>query len=599
MAMNRKTLCFRLLVVLLALLSLSGTCLAAESVARKTIALLPLQTTSAGRDISYLQTGIRSMLTSRLATNAAVDIVDQQKVDQEAAAGPFAGPDQAIAVGRAVGADFVLAASLTAIGNSLSLDAKLYPVSSQGQVETFYASAPGEDDIIPAVDSLSWDIAEKSFGKKRPATAFSQQAPAQPPAVTGEQAIQAPALPSGQSQGDNPAYMTAHPDRPFMANRGGGMGPAPIMFPSAMTGPFGFNKTQNLNFSMQGLDVADIDGDGQLDVAIAEVDKVTVYHLINNRLVPFGEIPSRTGARIISLDLADLDNNGKAEVYVTAIDWITPESMGAEWQGKEFSYLFKNERWYVRPLSVPGPGLVLAGQRPAVDAAFSPGIYQLRVADSILQQQEKLPVPDSVILYDFSLADLDGDGKSEVIALDESDKLVVMQGGGKVLWKSDETFGGSLRYVGGENPRAQASRDYQETRTKDRRYIHTRIVVEDINQDNVPDIIINKNLSTASRVLKNLKTYPSGEMHALTWNGIGLTELWRTRKIDGYIAAYQFTMDKEQDNRATLFVGTVLNSGWSDIFSAKDSTMLIYPLDLAKMKQQMEEVPQGYQYMGR
>ncbi len=596
--MNRKPLFVSLVATFIALLLFCGDILAEEAAAKKSIVLLPLQT-SGNRDISYLQTGIRSMLASRLAAEAGVNIVDQALVDKEAAAaGKTNDPVGAAKIAASLQADFALACTLTAIGNSMSLDAKLYPANSQGQTETFYASAASEDEIIGAVDSLAWDIAEKTFGKQRPVPKFTQQAQMQPTAPMGQQPMMAPALPTGQPQGENPAYMTAHPDRQFMGSHGG-MSPAPIMFPTAINSPFGFTKSQNLNFSMQALDVGDIDGDGQLDVAIAEKNKVTVYHLVNNRLVPFGEIETLSRYKIISIDLADINGNGKAELYVTGVDWITPDALGAEWQGKEFSYLFKNERWYVRPVNVPGPGLVLAGQRPAMDAAFAPGIYQVRVTDSILQQEEKLPVPDSVNLYDFSMADLDGDGKIEIIALDESDKLLVLQSGGKQLWKSDESFGGNLRYVGGENPRAQSSKDIHETREKDRTYIHARIVIDDINNDNQPDIIINKNLSTASKVLKNLKNYPSGEIHALAWNGIGLTELWRTRKIDGYVSSYQFVHDKEKESPATLFVGIVLNSGWTDVFSAKDSTVLIYPLDLAKMQQQMESVPQGYQYMGQ
>ncbi|OKY76984.1 MAG: hypothetical protein BM485_00235 [Desulfobulbaceae bacterium DB1] len=597
--MNRNPIFFPIIVSFIALLLFCGE-ISAQEVSKKSIALLPVQS-SGSKDISYLQTGIRSMLASRLAAEAGVTVVDLPRVDQAAAAaGQTSEAERAAKTGSALQADFALACTLTAIGNSLSLDAKLYPVSSQGQIETFYASAASENEIIGAVDSLAWDIAEKSFGKQRPVPKFAQQAQMQQPvaAQPGEQPMLAPALPTGQPQGENPAYMTAHPDRQFMGSHGG-MNPAPIMFPTAINGPFGFTKTQNLNFSMQALDVGDIDGDGQLDVAIAEKNKVTVYHLVNNRLVPFGEITTLSRNKIIALNLADINGNGKAEIYVTGVDWITPDSLGAEWQDKDFTYLFKNERWYVRPLYVPGPGLVLAGQRPAMDAAFAPGIYQIRVTESILQQEEKLPVPDSITIYDFSMADLDGDGKIEIIALDDSDKLLVMQSGGKQIWKSDESFGGTLSYVGGDDPRAQSNKDIHDTRTKDRRYIHSRIIIDDINNDNQPDIIINKNLSTASKVLKNLKNYPTGEMHALAWNGIGLTELWRTRKIDGYVSSYQFIHDKEKEGPATLFVGVVMNSGWSDVFAAKDSTVLIYPLDLAKMQQQMEAVPQGYQYMGQ
>lgn len=595
--MTTVTFRFPLITILLFFIILSGNVSAAEETGKESIAILPF-TANATKDIAYLQSGIRNMLASRLAADTGLRVIEQARVDQQAAA---AGDN--LQIGSALQADYLLSGTLTAIGQSISLDAKLYPVKNADKpVETFYASAATEDDIIDAVNSLAWDIAEKSFGKQRPVPKYPQQAqmPGTAPMPMAQQGMQPPALPTGEPQGD-PAYRTAHPDRQFMGSYQGGAygGGSPILYPTAITSAFGFTKTQNFDFSMQGFDIGDIDGDGKQDVALASKNKIFVYHLMDNRLMPFGEIELQSRYKVISLDLADLNGNGKAEIYVTSVDWITPNSMGLEWQGKEFDYLFKNERWYVRTMYIPGPGKTLIGQRAEINAAFARGIYQLRVTDTIIQQEEKLSVPDALNLYDFSLADLDGDGKTEVIALDEYDKLKVLHPNGKQLWQSDETFGGSLTYVGGENPTAKSDKDILETRVKDRTYIHSRIIIEDVNNDNQPDIVINKNLSTASRVLKNMKNYPSGEVHALAWNGIGLTDLWRTRKIDGYVASYQLDRDPDNKDAATLFVGIITNTGWMDVFSASDSTVLMYPLDLSKTEAQDQAIQQGYQYMGQ
>ena len=75
-----------------------------------------------------------------------------------------------------------------------------------------------------------------------------------------------------------------------------------------------------------------------------------------------------------------------------------------------------------------------------------------------------------------------------------------------------------------------------------------------------------------------MKSYPSGEIHVLTWNGIALTELWRTRKIDGYISDYQLIPNPEKTG-AELVVGIVLRRGALNLLSAKTSTILMYQLD--------------------
>lgn len=567
-------------ILITSFLALNLNTVSASESSQKTLALLPLKI-NAQKDLSYLKNGIRNMLSSRLIANTGYKIADASLIEKNlSASGPLVQPDQLQNLGEKIGADFVLTVELTSIGTSYSLDAKVYTSDGSLPVETFYSSANNENELISAVDKLALDIAERSFKKRIPAPSV--------PTVAYPATPDIPAAPSS-------SFQTAHPDRAFMQpGQYGGPTGSPFIRPMGLSGHMGFTKTQNLNLSIQGLDVGDIDGDGADDVVIASPNKITAYHIIGNRLQKFGEVSTLVKNRLIAVNIADLDNNGKAEIYATGIDWVTPDSFAVEWDGKDFTYLFKDEKWYVKPMDVPGPGLILAGQPGGIDSPFTSGIYEMEIINGSLQSKEQLPVPDKINLYDFSMADLDGDGKVEIITIDQADRLKVLQTSGRQRWKGDDRFGGSLRYVGGRSRYARGSGpssakediDGLEEVSEDRSYIPSRIVVEDINNDNLPDIIVNKNLSTASRVLKNLKNYPSGEIHGLFWNGIGLSELWHTKKLDGYVASYQLVKDKQDNNKAVLYVGLVLQTGWMDVFSAKESTVLIYQLDFSNQGQQ-------------
>jgi hypothetical protein len=553
----------------------------ANESSQKTLALLPLKI-NAQKDLSYLKNGLRNMLSSRIAANTGYKIADASLVEKNlSASGPLVQPDQLQELGKKIGADFILTVDLTSIGTSYSLDAKVYRSDGSQPFETFYSSANNENELISAVDKLAIDIAERSFKKKIPTPSL--------PTVAHPSAPDTPIAPSS-------SFQTAHPDRAFMQSGqyDTPTGGSPFIKPMGVSGHMGFTKTQNLSYSIQGLDVGDIDGDGVDDIVIASPNKITAYHLVGNRLQQFGQIFTLVKNRIISVNIADLNNNGKAEIYATGIDWVTPHSFAVEWGDKDFTYLFKNEQWYVKPMNVPGPGFILAGQHGSIDSPFAPGIYEMEIVNGSLQSKEPLAVPDTINLYDFSMADLDGDGKVELINIDQTDRLKVLQTSGRQMWKADERFGGGLRYVGGQSRYAQSQGadsslegiDGAEDITEDRIYIPSRIIVQDLNNDNLPDIIINKNLSTASRILKNLKSYPSGELHGLAWNGIGLSELWRTKKLDGYVASYQLLKDKQDKNKAVLYVGLVMQTGWMDVFSAKESTVLIYQLDFSNQDQQ-------------
>jgi len=265
---------------------------------------------------------------------------------------------------------------------------------------------------------------------------------------------------------------------------------------------------------------------------------------------------------------------------VSAADNKNPRSLAFEWlDSNKANYLFTDASWYIRAMQLPGEGMVLAGQRADFDKAIAPGIFRLNIEKNALKAGSPIAVPNSVNLFEFVIADLDNDGSQEIIAIDQDDHIRVMRSGGTVLWKSDEFYGGTTRFIGGEsaiNISGLLNNDNEE-----RIYVPSRIIVADLNNDGIVDVLINKNLSTSSRIFKNMKNYPSGEIHALTWNGIALTEMWRTRKIDGYIVDY-LLRPNETKTGAELLVGIILNSSAFDVLTEQTSTTLSYQLDFTK-----------------
>ena len=522
------------------------------------IAFLPFKA-NAPQDMSYLTSGIRDMLASRLASEIGLTVIDKSVVDKAlASAGTPTQTEAFQKLGKTLQADFLVAGSLTALGSGLSLDAKVFDMG-KGTSQNFYATAKNESEIIQNIDSLAWDISEKVFAHKRPASALPTAQAA---------AVQAP-----------PQYATAHPERAF-ASRGGMQGGSPFIYPKGIT-TSEFQKTQNMKLSLQGMEVADLDGDGSEEMILADHTGVHIYKRDENRLTKVGRIPGPSGYQIHAISVADLNHNGKPEIYVSTADHQGPKSMAFEWQGGDKAdYLFKDAAWYARAMEIPGEGWVLAGQRGDFDRVVAPGISRLDVSGGKVKATSSLAVPSKVNLFDFTIADLDNDGSKEIIAIDQDDQLQVLRSAGSLLWKSGEYYGGTTRFVGGPPPTADQHELIGQEKY-DRIYIPSRIIVRDVNGDGFADVLVNKNISISSRLFKNMKNYPSGEIHALTWNGIGLTELWRTRKIDGYISDYLLRPNAEKTG-AELLVGLILPTNLIDVFSEHTSTVLMYQLDFSK-----------------
>jgi TolB-like protein len=531
-----------------------------------TVAFLPF-TVNAPKDISYLRDGLGEMLSSRLAAEAGVVAVDKKTVEASLGAGGKVDPAQLATLAAKMGADYLLYGSVTSLGGGMSFDTKVYSAATKSS-ENFYATAAREGDVMTAIDGLAWSVLEKTFGKKRPAGAATSQA-----AVSGA---------------ESSIIQTTHPDRAFRASAG--FGNTSLLWSE---GASQFFKTRNVPLSLEGIAIGDVDGDGSLEVVMADREKVLVYKLNEGRLVEFARIKPQVRYKIHAVNVADLNGNGKGEIYISAADAELPGSIGVEWNGKEMATLFENARYYLRPVKVPGLGVVLAGQKAGSEGiAVSGPIYILNQEGARLVGDERLPVPTGVNIFDFAFADVDGDGEWEVVAFDNWNKLLVMKQSGKVLWKSEDRYGATKRFVGGKSAiqmTQQTGARRGSTKVADggdknvlfeEVYIPSRILVTDVDGDGLDDVILNANTATWTSLVRSIQVFQSGTMLGLKWNGVGLQELWRTRKVDGYVVDYDARSHHLplKDGVEQLYVGVVTQGSFGDLLTADESMLLVYPL---------------------
>jgi len=204
---------------------------------------------NADRDLSFLQSGIMDMLSSRLAWKGKVQIIEKGLVKKEVDAVP--GPmdkEKALKIGRALAADYVILGSLTVFGDSVSIDAKILDVAKSDELVTAYNQSKGMDGVIPTVNQFAEDINAKIMGK----------AVYQP-----ERRIEEEHKESG----------------PIMAlgDESGGSGQRP-------------SHVQRFKLEIRGLDVGDVDGDGKNEVVIIDKNTVYVYKWGKDRLLLFKDI---------------------------------------------------------------------------------------------------------------------------------------------------------------------------------------------------------------------------------------------------------------------------------------------------------------------
>jgi TolB-like protein len=129
-----------------------------------TIAITPF-TLNAPEDMQYLKSGLQDMLESRLSQNEEIVVVSDDEVAKalEGISEPI-DEDEAREVGRRLSANYVLIGSLTIFGSSTSLDARL--VDSAGEKETiaFFNQSESIDDLVPKINQFATDITGKLVG---------------------------------------------------------------------------------------------------------------------------------------------------------------------------------------------------------------------------------------------------------------------------------------------------------------------------------------------------------------------------------------------------------------------------------------------------
>ncbi len=159
--MIKKVLSFAIfLAFIVAFFSVSG--FAAEK--KVGVTVLPFSIYAA-EDLTAYETDIQKVLLSALAYHEKIEPLDLDKL--MGIVGDMRPEEMdenyARSVGSKMGADYVVLGSMTKVGDTISLDAKLVPVRKKGEPERFYIETYGLATVLDRVGDLAKKINEKIF----------------------------------------------------------------------------------------------------------------------------------------------------------------------------------------------------------------------------------------------------------------------------------------------------------------------------------------------------------------------------------------------------------------------------------------------------
>jgi TolB-like protein len=476
------------------------------------VAILPFQIHSQ-ENLDYLREGIYDMLSSRIAAEGKIIVVERTAVERAFYEERPMRLDETSAkrIGMRVGADYIVLGSLTKIGDYISLDARLISITEDKPPLGAFTQHKGIEEMMLKIGEFAQDIGYKITGRR--ATASRPADPRHPYLVPPKKEL-------------------------------GRFDPAGL----------GFSKSQTFPLEIKGLDIGDVDGDKKNELIMMDRHTLYIFSYDGEKLKLILKVEQGNEHNFLTLDVADVNRNGVAEIIVTSVVVDNLRSFILEYEEGKFRKIAENEDWYFRVLDHPKEGPLLMGQRMSSEGLVSGPIYRFIWKKNSFERGPKMDLPKEARIFGLTVADIRSQGTFDCVMLEDADRLNIISADGKISWRSKVLYGGTNNFYETKKKR-DPGWAYKEVGPDWRVYIPGRIIAKDLDGDGIKEVIINKN-HRSSRLSDRVRSFEMAEIYSLVWQDGTLDTHWKTREINGYVPDFQ-VKDVDNDGDEELVVAVV------------------------------------------
>jgi hypothetical protein len=462
----------------------------------KKVAILPLALyADPGKD--YLRRGIMSMLASRLP-GEDLQVIGGPALtpflrEGEATAG-ITSPERAGELAESLDADYAVFGSITGTGAGYSLDLSILDRTGEDVQVTNVSEAVTEDQLIPKISDVVYDFRAIIAGVD------IRESLAQARSAEEEQ-------------------------------RGG------LFFTSTDT-PYRFQPTGRIPVRTQvmSLDAADLDGDGEIEIAAMGRGRLMVYKRRGETLEQQDTFEASRGERFLKVSLADMNQDGRAEIYLVGFHGGRAQYRILEWSGK-FKVLSDRRSGHVHAAPDQSGRHRLIFQDSSVLHIHDGDLWLMEASSGFsLNKQESLPFLRKTQIYTLILSDFSRSGVPEFVCLGEprmdgTARIQSWNMSGQMNWETQERVGGTNNAIdlfvrGQGNPPLRVA-------------FNPRLTTMDVDGDGKKEVLVANNELLIGHL--DFMHYVDGRLVAFKYEGGRLVEGYKSRKVGYCITDIQFT----------------------------------------------------------